>query len=468
MRLPSFGPARRLVVAGHPSLQAGEARRGRRVARLVMLGTMALAVAGTPATAQSLVVPTTQNLPPPQPNAGPYQAVPENVGVAERVRPEYFPIGGRLGSFFLYPTLTTGVIATDNVRASQDDRRSDIFAVVQGRARLQSNFSRHALATEIFVDQSVHARVSTEDVTQYGALVSGRYDISRDTKISAQFDADHRAEDRTSYNSPIGARSPLRFDRVRGTLTGEQALGRFDLTANLAAGRLRYDDVTLLTGELAPQAFRNVDTLSAGLTFGYEFRPGVSALVRGTARRNAYPSDGPSAAQPLALIRDSRGVRVEGGLRFQLSSLLYGEVRAGYLSQRYEDPRLPSANGLSFGGDLLWNVTPLTSVRVTADRRVDEAAQLDVAGNEVTELTTSIDHELLRNVILTGYLRYLDLSPIGPVPGSQEVGGRVGARYLVTRQLSLRATLSHQSRTSPVEGLGFTENRGLLSAQLTF
>ncbi|MEH3045534.1 outer membrane beta-barrel protein [Sphingomonas adhaesiva] len=438
------------------------------MARLVMLGTVALAIAGTPAAAQSLAPSSAQNLPPAQPNAGPNQTVPENIGVADRIRPEYYPIGGRIGSFFLFPSLTTSVIATDNVRATRDDRLSDVFALVQGRARLQSNFSRHALATEVFVDQSVHARVPSEDVTQYGTMLSGRYDISRDTKVSAQFDADHRAEDRTSYNSPIGARSPLRYDRLRGTLTGEQSLGRIDVTANFAAARLRYDDVTLLTGEFASQAFRNVDSVSAGVTIAYEFRPGVSALVRGTAQRNAYPDDGPTATQPLALIRDSRGARVEGGFRFELTSLLYGELRAGYLSQRYSDPRLSSANGLSFGGDLLWNVTPLTSIRVTADRRVDEAAQVNVAGNQVTELTTSVDHELLRNLILSGYLRYSDLQPIGPIAGSHELGGRLGARYLVNRRLSLRATLSHQLRTSPVQGFGFTENRGLLSAQLTF
>lgn len=439
-----------------------------RVARWQMLGTAVLAVASAPAAAQSLAPATGQNLPPAQPNAGPYAGVPENVGVAERVRPEYFPIGGRLGSFFLYPTLTTSVIATDNVRATQDDRRGDVFAVVQGRARLQSNFSRHALVSETYIDQSIHARTASEDVTQYGTMALGRYDISRDTKISLQLDADHRAEERTSYNSPIGALAPLEYDRMRGVLTGEQSLGRLNVTATMNAARLRYDDVTLATGLPADQSFRDVDVLSTGIVLAFQFRPGVSALLSGSARRNDYPVDGPTATQPTALVRDSSGARVEAGFRFELTSLLYAELRAGYLSQRYVDPRLPTASGLSFGGNLLWNVTPLTSVRVTADRRVDEAAQLNVAGNEVTELTVAVDHELLRNLIVSGFARYTDLSPIGPVPGSSERAARLSARYLVDRRLSLRGTVSHGSRSSAITGLSYKENRGLLSAQLAF
>ncbi|MEJ2459992.1 MAG: outer membrane beta-barrel protein [Novosphingobium sp.] len=134
--------------------------------------------------------------------------IPEGVGVADRARPDYKPIGGRIGSFFLYPVIDVSAEASDNVKASSTDRKSDAYAVISGNAKLQSNFSRHALNLQVHADQSLHARASSEDVTRYGVKLDGLYDISRDASLSALVLADHTFEERTSYNIPLDAIEP--------------------------------------------------------------------------------------------------------------------------------------------------------------------------------------------------------------------------------------------------------------------
>ncbi|QCI79570.1 hypothetical protein E6W36_08535 [Hankyongella ginsenosidimutans] len=61
-----------------------------------------------------------------RPAAG--QTIPEGVGSADRPRPEYAPVGVRLGSFFLYPSLAVDASYTDNVFAEAEDKSSDGFS----------------------------------------------------------------------------------------------------------------------------------------------------------------------------------------------------------------------------------------------------------------------------------------------------------------------------------------------------
>lgn len=397
-----------------------------------------------------------------------YRAKPDERSVAERYRPEYQPIGGRLGSFFLYPSLKVTSIATDNVLASDADKRSDAFAEVLGDAQLRSNWSRHSLNLDAFVSQSVHARQSTEDATEYGGQIDGRLDATRDANIGLVLRAERLVEDRSSYTSPTGAREPVRYGQLTGVLTSEQTFDRLELLTTVSVLRQRFRDTRANDGTLLSQKYRDVTIVSAGGSATYALTPDFGLLLSGTVDKRSYALPASDPLQPGNVDRDSSGGRIEAGVRLSLTSLLYGQIRAGYLVRHYVDGTLRDASGASFGADVLWNVTPLTSVRLSADRRVDEASSATIAGNRVTELSTTVDHELLRNVILTGVLRYADIAPLGPAPSSTEFGGRLAGRYLANRRLSLRGSYNYGQRLSDVPGRQYHENRGTLEVLLAF
>lgn len=393
---------------------------------------------------------------------------PDAVSVADRPRYDYAPVGGRLGSFFLYPTITTSVVATDNVRASEVDKRSDVFALMEAQARLSSIWSIHALNVELFADQSVHARLGTEDASQYGGQVDGRLDLARDGNITLKVRAEHLLEERSSFTSPTGARRRVPYDTARVALGGTQTFSRFTMASELSYQTVSYDDTVAGDGSALSQRFRDARIFGADASIAYQISPGYSLLLRGIADRRDYPLDALSPLQPGNLDRTSSGGRIEAGVKLSLASLLYGQLRVGYLVRNYADPRFQDSSGASFGGDLLWNPTRLTSVRLTADRRIDEANSLDAAGVRITEVGTTVDHELQRNLILTGNVRYVDFTPLGPVGDSTEWGGRVSARYLANRRISLRGTYLYTDRTSADPGRAFKENRATITAQLTF
>ncbi|EIZ78471.1 hypothetical protein WSK_2915 [Novosphingobium sp. Rr 2-17] len=402
------------------------------------------------------------------PAFGQTMAVPDGTGVLDRPRPEFAPIGGRIGSFFLFPRFDLSAEGTDNLRATKDDRIADVELGAAGKIAVQSNFSRHALALSADYARTVHVETPSENTSRYGARADGRFDFERGTWLAASGSAEHGFEPRSSYNSLSAAARPGRYDQLAGTVAAERTSGRVTLGASAAVTTLRYDDVALTSGSVRSQRYRNLNLYLVDAMAGYEFRPGIKAIGRVTVSKTNYTLAATSPLQPSGLDRDSKGVRIEGGLRFELTSLLVGEARAGYLTRDYADPRLRDTSGFSFGADVLWNVTQMTSLRLKAQRRIDEAASVNIAGYRVTEFALTADHELRRNLIVSAGVRQATLSPLGPQDDSHEFAADVAARLLMSRRVSMRVNYRHAQRTSPQGGNSYRENRLGATLRLTF
>lgn len=395
-------------------------------------------------------------------------AVPEGVGVADRARPQYQPVGGRLGSFFLYPVVRIAAEATDNLRATPLDTEADTAVTIGGRAALRSNFSRHAANLAIHAARTLHSVNGPENASRYGARADGRYDFGRASWIGGTLAFDHDVEPRTSYTSPAGAAEPSHLNRVSAGVEVQRAVGRMSLGLAGTVVSRRYRNVRLRAGGQLDQGFRDAVVFAGTATASFEARPGVRVLARATLDRTDYTLAAGDLRQPLGLDRDSTGLRVEAGLRFDLTGLLYGEVRAGYLRRTYADARLQDTAGLSYGADLLWNITGLTSVRLSADRRIDEAAAIAIAGNRTTEIGLSIDHELRRNLILSATARHATIAPLGPVASSRDVQLGAGARWLLNRQLAVRLGYRYLRRSTPSPDQRFVENRVTAATEFSF
>jgi hypothetical protein len=396
------------------------------------------------------------------------RSVPEGVGVADRARPDYLPIGGRLGSFFLYPTLSITAVATDNVLATDTGPEGDVYGILRGEALLRSNFSRHSLRLKAYADQSVHSKFSSEDVTQFGGQLDGLIEVTRRTQLIVRGIAERQAEERTSYNNISSARSPVRYGHYLASFAVSQDLAPLALTAGISYERFSFRDAVDFSGTLLSQRYRNYGQLTGTASATYTVYPGLAVLVRGSADRRSYSLPAASPLQPGNQDRDSSGGRIEAGLQVAFTSLLYGEARVGYLTRNYSDLTFRDTSGLSFGADLLWNVTPLTTLKFGADRSVQEASSTTTAGNRITQFDLSADHELLRNLIVSAAGSYARIAPLGPLPQSSSYGGRLEARYLMSRQVSFRAGYMYAKRTSPSPDNRFQENRGTATAILTF
>ncbi len=396
------------------------------------------------------------------------QTIPEGVGSADRPRPEYSAVGVRLGSFFLYPSLTADVSYTDNVFAEAEDTSSDGIFTIEPRLRLQSNWGRHAFKLSSYSSTRRFIDTGGENATDAGIEGSGVYDISRYIKITAEGSFERLFENRASIDTNTQTRNPIKYTDSKVGTGAELTLNRLTTLLSVDWEKLNYSDESTPDDIVVDQDFRDRRILSGALQFDYELSPGYKLLLRASYDDRSYvlDTDSPQFNPDTDLDRDSQGYEIEGGFEFALTRLLYGNVRAGYLSQNYQSPAIDSVNGVTFGADLLWNVTPLTSARLTVDRRVVDTATAISAGRLVTQYGLGVDHELLRNLIISLDGQYGRLRFNGLNRTDTETLALLSIRYLLSEYLTLVLTASREARNSPIDFVDYRRNSVSLNLKL--
>ena len=165
----------------------------------------------------------------------------ENVSVRERPRPDYQPEGIHLGGFMVYPKLTLGAAFDDNIYAQQSGAVSDAIFTVAPEIDFQSTWSRNALAGYVRDSQSFYVNHSGEDVNQYGAGLSGKYEFG-DSVLSAATDYGRYALSRTAANSLQGlSEHPIEYDYTDASAVLSHTFNRLRL-----AGRFDVEELSIL------------------------------------------------------------------------------------------------------------------------------------------------------------------------------------------------------------------------------
>ncbi|WP_375396509.1 outer membrane beta-barrel protein [uncultured Sphingomonas sp.] len=398
------------------------------------------------------------------------QSVPTGQGVGDRSRPDYDAIGSRIGAFTLYPSVTATGEATDNYLATDTNRRSDVFFVVRPELYLKSNWARDRVEARAFVSQSVNAKLSGENATQFGASVSSAYEPMRSTQFTLDLSGARYVESRSSLGSFQGSAEPVRFGIYRVGVGASHSFN--DLVLGLSAGvsRVDYDDTRFPNGVVVDQDYRDVRSVTAGGSARYDLRNGIGLIVSGQYDDERYDvrPGRPGYVPGVNINRDSSGFNLQGGVTLELSKLIFGSLQVGYISRRYIDPTLNDFGGLSFSGDVLWNITPLTSIRFRASRSIEDTSSPLIAGNTRSDFRLSVDHELYRYVILSGDIGYGSFRPNGIGVGGDEYTVGIGARYLIDRRFSVTAGLRHSGRTSDSNFLRYQATSGNVGVRVNF
>src|SRR5437764_1409249 len=112
-------------------------------------------------------------------SAGAYgQVIDPQQDVLDRAHPEYDQIGIKLRGFTLLPSITAGVSGSDNYRATNAIREANIGLLLTSDVTWRSNWQRHRVNGNVFVQQSINAPLHDENATSFGANLSGLYDVA--------------------------------------------------------------------------------------------------------------------------------------------------------------------------------------------------------------------------------------------------------------------------------------------------
>ncbi len=371
------------------------------------------------------------------------QALDPNVTVLDRPRPEYDPVGARAGAFRILPELSVTGAYSDNVDFAEDNEQSDYIATIRPSVDFQSDWSRHALGLEVGAEFALHQDEDDEDYEDFFVNGDGRFDISRQTQLKADLGVELGHEGADEANND-GVED---FTSVDGGLALSHQLNRVTLTLGGDAERIVFDDDN--------QSDEDRYEYNATLRAAYDVSPRLDVFVEG--RYNILKYDEAQIDGVNVIDQDSDGYEARIGAGLDITSVLFGEAFAGYRIQEFEENN-DDESGVSFGVDLNWNVTQLTSIGVTGKRDFEPSNQVGANSNFQTELSLDINHELLRNFVVGGSVSYENDDFRGDAREDDTYRFGAQATYWLNRNASLNAGYDYSERESNEGGEDFKAN----------
>ncbi|MGE0651349.1 MAG: outer membrane beta-barrel protein [Alphaproteobacteria bacterium] len=382
--------------------------------------------------------------------------VPRGQTVEERQRPDLDPLGVRVGAFTLFPSIALEEQYSDNIFATENNTIDDFITRLLPRARLRSNWNNHSLSVYGNADIGRYADNGNEDYEDYTVGTNGRLTILRDTWLQGQVEHQRRHEDRGSPDD-VGGVEPTIYGATLGQLTGFHRLNRLNFTLSGTVERLDYDDVATGGGGNINNDDRDRYEMETSLRVGYEVVPNYEAFVRGGYLKRTYDD-----ISDNGLDRDNDGYEIVAGISVDFGGITFGDFFAGYRTQEYDDPALKGVKGPSVGGEITWNVTPLTTIIGTLSRTIEESTSGDGMGNFasgrfLTAAAIRAQHELRRNLIVGANVGYENDDYEGISRTDETLRFGINANYMMYRNLYIRGGYAVRSRDAEI-GTDYVEN----------
>ena len=383
-----------------------------------------------------------------------------NVSVRNHSRPGYEALGVRVGGFYALPKVTATASYDDNIYAKATAKETDLIGALIGEVTAGSTWSRHSVNFYGRIERDQYKDHTDESRTTYVVGGSGQIDVNQDFAINGGARYNHSTELRTASGAPSTVRTPVQFGLTTVNLSAAKAFNRLRLSASYELDNFHYQDTVDFLGNPLPQSYRNRNTHSWAARADYAVSPDTAVFFQVSGDARNYEVRPPNPASN-GLDRNSSGYELSVGADFQLAALMRGQLRAGYLKHSFADPTLPGVTGLGARADVEWYPTELTTVAVYGGREVKDTGLRNSPTSLSTTAGIQVDHELLRNVILTGKYDYSHDVFDGIDRTDQRNAVSAGAVYLLNHRvgLSLLYTLLKQNSEGVNQGPLYTVNR---------
>lgn len=390
-----------------------------------------------------------------------FESQDDNVVTNERESAAYAQQGIHAGAFTILPKLDFTNEYNSNIYYRDKSLPITDSYVAHFKPGLvaNSNWSRHALNLNFDTDLAQYA--SQGDQNNYNDLrtrLSGRLDVTRDSYFDGGFAYNSIHESRGSPDQIVG-KGPTFYDTKVIDAFYIQKLNRMSVKAGIDTIRYDYDNVLTSLNIPLLMSTRNHWEYVPSIRLAYEIQSEYEAFIKFSYKQADYDTSVYANGVPTpgtAYNRNSTGYNALGGLAFDLTDLITGDMSVGYLQRSYVDARLSDISGVNGFVNLKWRPTALTTVVGKVSRDINETTQQGVAGVLATGVSLGVEHELMRNVILSAGGNFTNNDYQGFVPGSiladntnrndNIYGGTVGGKYLLNRNFSTNLSYTYSSR----------------------
>jgi len=394
--------------------------------------------------------------------------------VLERVFKEFSPAGLKLGTFNVFPSLSTGIDYTTNTTKSSSDEESE--SIWRTRANLTANSSNERFETTFSgrLDNLDYRKTDSFDHTNFSGFAGFKYRFS--PTFEGRIDGDYQRVFQTRYdNGTINAAyDPIQVDEygIEAGLKFQPGSIRWDVFGGYRDVDYRNTTITDTGAELV-QDDRDQKIYNAGVKlslqkFSRDGESGYTPFMGLNYSRTEFRRRNFVDATQTFTGADQSNSKYDAHVGIDLKSggKLRGTARVGYGAFSPDDNTLNEQTNAVMSIDLTYLYTPLTNFIFGADRFFTNSTD-SLGGTLQTRLNASVVHELTRQWILRGDLVYIDRS-FNENSEDQTWRGGLGFNYRMNRNLSFNGDLEYISRESNVPNGDYDEARAMLRINTKF
>lgn len=374
----------------------------------------------------------------------------------------YKPLGIRVGSFLLFPTLEADEMLNDNIYAtsSATGQTASFVQLIKPSLELRSQWSVHELNLFANGGFGLYSADSSQNFQDAAVGATGRVDIQHDWNMYGGASFTHGHEALGTPNTVSGGTfQPTFFNQVSANVGYYQAFRALSVRLD---GRM--DNYTYFNNSQGPaQGFipnsdRNRTEFRETLRIGYEFSPGYQVWTRGGLNQRNYATVPDSFGQN----RNSNGWEVLGGVTVDFGGITQLEAFAGYLQQNYVAGQFSTVSAVAFGLTGYWNPMRELWVKPFVRRTVDDSSLSNSASYLNTAIGFDVTYDMRPNIRVEGHGDYsiADYTAISSGSGryDQYYTLRIGFLYQPTRNFFVGPQYQFVHRTSNQFNSDYNQN----------
>lgn len=385
--------------------------------------------------------------------------------VKDRQQPEFDPEPIRAGSLIVNADAIIGFDATDNAfaasgnNAAEAEEADSIFIASVG-ARARTDWSVHEIGFGGRVLRSEYASLDDESFTEYEVGASGRLDVNRSLDVNSSLTFRDGVQSRTDYVNGSELQGPIENTTTTARLGMNYRSERIRVRNELSLTQQDFEDGFFReTNTVFDQDFRDNDAIDLTTRVSYAVSPDIAVFGQGSYRETQFDTDqmvlDTSTNTMQSLSRDSKGYTISAGVDFETNNLVRGDVAIGVFSEDKKEESFEDVDGLSVDGRLQWFPSRLTTVGLTAGRRVTDNGLIDSPSTLQTAVGIEVDHEFSRQIVGTAFAQFVqdDYQEIDRQDDFRRLG--VEVIYKVNKRVHVSGRFQNVNRDSNVVTTGF-------------
>lgn len=373
----------------------------------------------------------------------------------------YAPIGLRVGTFTVLPSLESGVTWTSNADSSAGGGPATL-----SETTLRLNAISEADGNTTTIDSSANFRksISGEEIDEQRAQASiaHEHDLGRDWKALTSLGYEIGPESASAPTAVTGSLEQPIVQTFDGSLGFEKDVGKLQLRLTGNVERDVYGDAELSGGGSISQSDRDSTLGTVVLRTGYEVSPALTPFVELEYGQRNYDQEFDSNGFARSYTRT--GAR--GGLEIDLGEKFNGEASAGWVNEDLEDARLASISGPTVAAALDWSPVRGSIVGLDAETTLEDATAPDESGSILYSGKATLSHELRANLTAelalgAGYRNYFGQDGHDNIWNAQ-----AGLTWWMNRYLGVTGRLFHEELTSTFPDRDYTTDSVFVGMKL--